>query len=442
MAQSFYEYKLSLMLPLLVVSSFMLLFFYGPIDYSFNVGALFLIFLFYFSYVLGWFFYNLMPKKSIGYEIKVHTSKKREIPQILNIATVLSFFTGLYLVFVFYDFFVIGDVLNAGITETREVRTLEGPRGSIIGLLVVLFTGAPLLLLISLLAYTYSQKEKNPYIYKIQFLLSIIGLLSYFLSGGRNNFAIAMVIIFLILLILKKIRRAGLPSKKTKKYLSKGLIFGVLLVSFLFMLYIFIDRANYQGITIYSYVLRMEREFSINVTHFDFQADIVREFYYAFIVFLFYLNHPIMLVSQYFDASFSSLTYGALSFPLPTMFYDLVFGTTVFSNALDSLMLKGVYLSMPGFIFIDFGFLGVVLFGFLLGFCVPFFLKKSQTQNYNVNYYSLVLASIFLCTIILAPMYNILSSFGFSLLLMLLIIYVCIFSCTLLKRIGSCRRMS
>lgn len=421
MVQTFSEYKLSLALPLFIISCFVLLFFYGPISYTFNIGTLFLIFLFYFSYLLGWFYFNFLPKKNFFYK-----KSEGESSQILNITTMLSFFTGVYIVVIFYDFFIIGDVFGVGITETREIRTLEGSRGSGIGFLVILFTGAPLLLLMSLLSYSELQKKQNLFIYKAQFLFSIIGLFSYFLSGGRNNFAIAMIIIFLALVILKKIKRVTVVHKKINKLLFKGLIFFVILIIFLFMLYIFIERANYQGITIYSYVLRMEREFFISVVHFEFTEGVVKEFYYAFIVFLFYLNHPIMLMSEYFDLNFSAFTHGALSFPLPTMLYDLVFGTSVFSTALDRLIVKGVYLSMPGVFFIDFGFLGVILSGLLLGFLVPFFLKRSQSQN-NTNYYSLVLASIFLCTVILAPMYNILSSLGFSLLLMLLIVYILLF---------------
>jgi len=430
MVKNLWEYKLSLILPLLSVSGLMLLFFYGPINYPFNFSALLLFLLFYFSYVFGWFSYNLMPKKRISCEIEAHTPRK-----ISSVTTILSFLTGIYLVLIFYDFFVIGNLLNVGITEAREVRTIEGPRGSIIGFLVVLFTGAPLLLLISLLVYKDSKKQKKSYLYKVQFLLSIIGLLSYFLSGGRNNFAISIVIISLIFLILKKSRISHFRSKSIKKYLFKSLIFSILLFLFLFMLYIFIDRVNYQGISMYSSVMGMESGFYIDVTHYDFQVDIVRDYYYAFIVFLFYLGHPIMVVSQYFDAEFINHTYGALSFSLPTMFYDFIFGTSFFSNALDSLILKGVYMSTPGYLFIDFGFLGVVFFGFLLGFYVSFFLKKSQSKNSNTNYYSLVLASIFLCAIILAPMYNILSGFGFSLILMLFMVYICVFTCTILKRI-------
>jgi hypothetical protein len=189
------------------------------------------------------------------------------------------------------------------------------------------------------------------------------------------------------------------------------------LIILIFFLSIFIDRAAFQGVSIRNYVERVAVDFDVEFYYLYFSSQLVEDFYYAILVLFFYLNHSIMELSKYFNVVWNDHTYGVLLLPLVSMGFDKLFSSSIFIEAIDKMILHGVYLSLPGFLYLDFSYF-YFLFPFFIGFILPFFYKKSFTSGANSIIYVYLYASLVVLMIV-SPIYNALAMLIFPLMISL-----------------------
>ncbi|AXH14499.1 putative membrane protein [Malaciobacter mytili LMG 24559] len=390
-------------------SSFLLLFFFGPIQYPYSSEIFYLNLIFFIGFYFGYFFYSLLPKKII-----VKNKNENNENSLIIKATLL--FSLLYLILVIYDSLIAGNVLEYGITVAREMMYYEGRRGSVIGMLNILLGGMPIIGITILIVL--KKEEIGNYFYLL-LGSSILGIFSYFLSGGRNFFVISLFVLFFVYLLQNKNRQKTNLLKKIKtKY--KILIAILILLSISYVLYLFIERAELRGITVYDTAMNLERDFGVKVTLSPFQNEFLSLIYYIFVMLVFYITHSLSLLSEYFYINYEQLLGGVNTFPLFTMFIDKIFETSFYQEAMNKLLLNGIYLSLLGRVYLDFSFFGVFMVSFFLGIILNYTLSRAR---YSDGILIKLVSATMCATILLMPMYNILAGTAISIILSIFIIY-------------------
>jgi len=395
---------------------FISIFFFGPISYKYSPYLFTLIGIFFVGFYIGIFFFKFLPKKINKNGISIISS-----PLIATICIYGIFF---YLSIIVYDFLIKGAVLEYGITVYREMLTLEGRRNSMLGFLNIFFSGMPIIG--ASLVLLYDKTEIGNKKFYILAFFSYLGIFSFFLSGGRNLFVISLLILFFVYLLKDDKFKINIKNN----FLYKIIFLVIILIGIFYVLYLFIERAELRNLTVLDTALNLEKDFGVTIIISPFDNQLISSFYYILVMLCFYLTHSFSLFSEYLFEGFSNYTYGVNTFPMVTMLIDKLFETTIYSDGINKLLLNGVYLSMIGRFYIDFGTFGVFILAFLLGIISVWGLSKSK----NRNILFVVFSATILTSIFLMPMYNILSGTGFSIVLSLFIVSVCYKSIHFLRR--------
>jgi hypothetical protein len=85
--------------------------------------------------------------------------------------------------------------------------------------------------------------------------------------------------------------------------------------------------------------------------------------YAAITIFIFYLTHPLNYIDQYFIEGISPILLGAYNFPIPSKIIDIFFSYDISSGVSKELLVPGVYLTLPGSLYVDFGYFGAMMSG-------------------------------------------------------------------------------
>lgn len=392
----------------------MLIFVMSPITYNVDFYAFLYFFGFYAFFLLGWLFFTLTLSKGAFLNKEGFSIKNSKLSFLLKSTFILLICS---LIINVYDFFIVGDVLNKGIVALREERTVQGARGSIVGVLIVLLSAFPVILLV--LAKVAGERQLiSTFKQRWYLYFSVLGIIFYFLSGGRNNFAIALVFYFIFISFFNfKYRKAN--KINIKKISVLGLF--TLLILFIF-LYIFIERVELIGISMKSYTETLEQNFSVTFYKPNFDSIFFENFYYAFLTLLFYINHSLMEFSKYFINDWSSYTSGVMLLPQVFMLIDVVFSTSFFLDAIHNMILHGVYLSAPGFLYLDFSLFGLV-FPFFAGLLLPYAYRNAASDSKNDLFWFFIYASLTVF-MIFSPVYNVFSMLMFPLVIAVFFIFI------------------
>ena len=390
------------------------LFFLGPIKYPFSSYIFVLIFIFIIGMTLAIMLANVIPFK------KVTINKNYLESDQIKILKILKYLSIVYISIMIFDHIIDGNILEIGILNNRQELILGGRRGSIIGILKILLAGTPAVLAASLMLVNSKIIKRREYI--ILIVIATSGIATFFLSGGRNPVAITLIILYFVRYLKGK---RNLNTYKLKLKL-KFLIGALTLTIFYVFIVIFIARAELHSYDLMTSLVIMKDYFRLELYTDGFEIDFFNSVYFAFTMFFFYYNHSFSVFSEYLYTGFEDFTYGVMTFYLGAMFIDTFFSTSLYLQAIDALILDGVYLPLIGIAYIDFGEIGVFLSAFILTLFAVIYLSKSLSVNVASGAYfiTMISAATLLSAFALAPMYNIISGFGLSIIIALVMAIV------------------
>lgn len=312
-----------------------------------------------------------------------------------------------------FDFFVIKGAALSEIVALREKEHLTGPRGSLIGALSTLFSAA------SPVAFAVYLLSPSKTLFRRLFVWSVIlvGLGCLFLTGGRNAFFISVgfIAVFAFLFLDKKqLDRAISPFFRKAIYILGAL-------GFFYSMKIFVERFEVQGFDAEIMLWHLKTEYSVDVQNLDGASEFYISVYSSWVYLVYYMIHAFTFFEQYITQSVSPELMGVYNFSIVARFVDLVFGTSFVADGIDSLIVRGVYLTLPGSLYVDFGFIGgLVSAAFLGGVYGVLAARLNKLKFYQKMWL------VYICTIMLfSPFYSVVGiANGFSFLFLLTIIVV------------------
>ncbi len=390
---------------------------FGPLSFeSLTMDTKLFIFIFLFVLVLSYSFSYFIGGhyfRSFHFQTQLKNNVAYVSEVFILIRKVLFFSAVMYVIFSFYDYFLIKGAAISEIIMQREKEHLTGPRNSLIGALVSLLSASTPIALVLFIINPFKKFVLNAFFW----LFVILGFFSMFLSGGRNAFfiSVAFVLVFSALYFDKKIIFRSVSPRLI------FLILLMLLIGFFYSLKMFVDRFLAQGMPLDYMILHLVNDYNVDIAIPDYDGfPLVVYSVWSYLVF--YITHALNYLDQYFYIDYSPFLKGVYNFPLIARLFDFLFSSNIFESSFDDLLLRGVYLSLPGSIYVDFGVIGSVFVAAFLGFVFGALV---------CNYKHLILFNKFLLTylcvtFLFAPFFNIANvANGFSFLFFLIIIFLC-----------------
>lgn len=377
---------------------------FGPLEFE-NLSLEFLqylwLFLFvsYISYVFGF----LLTKES-GV-IKAHSATRYS-----RARQAIFLFAILFPVVAAIDFFIFKGAAITEIVAQREAEHLTGPRNSVIGALVALLSGSPPLAFVLMKESPIKSKVFS----NAAYFVIALGFASMFLSGGRNAFFISILFIIVYNFFFVKGERDSFKRKLT--FLTFFFFF------FFFSMKMFVDRFEEQGFDVSFMLDYLSSEYGIDVVRIDTQNSFFIAAYSIYVYLTFYITHSLSYLNDYFALSYSPMLSGSYNFPILARVFDLVFGSSGFELGRESMLVEGVYLTMPGSFYLDFGYGASILFMGLFSFCFGYLVRNLGNL---VVYQKLVMSFMAVC-LVFSPIYSVIGmANGFSVICMLCIVLLC-----------------
>lgn len=255
---------------------------------------------------------------------------------------------------------VFGQVLELGVTGARYAGIVAGGQRSAFGGIALFLSGAPAILAVILIDRG-NQGKPIPI-----FLMALVagGFASLFLGGGRNGFAInSLFVIAYIWLRGTKKDFVPLISKK-KSHSLKFWMTGVFSSGAFYSLYLFLERSRLRS-SDYIYRLTIfENEYGLQIPAISYVQDAFAPLLSVLVSLQFYTTSSFYSLSKYFHFSKFEHTNGAYTFFPFVAGFDFIFGTDISFDSRYKLVVNGLYYSLPGGVFIDFGFIGLTIFAF------------------------------------------------------------------------------
>ena len=386
----------------------------GPIRYE-DISELFLLFLlcFIFFTLLGY----IIGASRLNSQTRIKTILKKNqhgenIRREIDIVTILTL---LYVTLAHIDFFFLKGGTLSTITIVRESDNITGSRMSILGGVISVASAAPFILLCML---KHQRVLSNQSESKFKLTLALGGIATSFLSGGRNGFLIGMVIYFFHGFLLKKFYADKKYNKKNRNdYTAKFFICAGILFSF----FLFSSRELNQGIDSNQLLSFFAIKWNVRIDEYNTNNIFFEVVYATVTIFIFYLTHALNFIDQYTIDNFSPILMGAYNFPVPSKIIDVLFSTTISSNVSNELLVPGVYLTLPGSLYVDLGYFGTIFAGFLGGI-ITGLANKIPTRKIFLQ---LQLLSFMTCTWVLAPLYFTIGiSNGFSFIVIMIFLLI------------------
>ncbi|WP_308367616.1 oligosaccharide repeat unit polymerase [Microbulbifer sp. TB1203] len=393
--------------------AFIVLRYLGPVTYPSVDGFSFLflaIFMLPFFLLLP---FLLVSKKVVVREVSgVWVSNPLAEGRGFSVVILLVF---IYFFAVVLDKIVLSNVLTVGITEARYAAMVDGPRGSLLGAVHYLLAGAPVLLACLLLSR--SRWQKGGVLEFCLWVLVVVCFASFFLSGGRNSYVVGVVFI-LFYFSLEKKRSVGGEGSEGGRNLRFPLWIKVFSVfGFFYVLYIFVERAEIRGTNLEGAVFALAKNYNVDVVVPEWIPGAFLQIYYCFLFLVFYVTHSLSYLSSYFELGYSPNIGGGYSFSVVFRIIDVLFGTSYVPDALDQLIIPGVYLTLPGTMYVDFGLFGAFLAGILLAFLSLVYVSRALRRGG----WSLLAGAYLLTLLALSPIFSITNvGNGFSTLMIII----------------------
>jgi hypothetical protein len=347
---------------------------------------------------------------SIGYIV---SSRIKIIKQDKNISlakgeiSLIVTATLVFVVLMMYDFYINKEGTIFSITAIREQDNLIGSRMSVLGGVIALFSAAPYLLLCVLHFGKSKLKLRNQ---RVLTSMALIGIITGFLTGGRNAFLIGITILIIQYTLYGRQSKEG-------KVKSFGLsLYVFIIVAVTFSMYLFAEREMSQGSNAYKILEIFSINWGVELKNINFEGEFENILYSIFVIFIFYFTHAPSYFDQYFVQNVQPFLYGAYNFPIPAKLIEVVLGVKAFTGVEDELLLPGVYLTLPGSLYIDFGYLGACVIVAFLSLVTGALYQARK----KLKYLEALLLSYLLTIWTLAPIYSVVGiSNGFSFMFLL-----------------------
>lgn len=315
-----------------------------------------------------------------------------------------------YAVISLIDFFIVKGAALSQIVELREEEHLTGPRGSIIGFVSMALSSTPPVAFIF-----YALRPSRTLTHRF-FMWSVIsiGFGCMFLSGGRNAFFISVCFssLYIVLFSTKEEFEKVIPRR-----FRRALVLCVL-AGFLFSMKIFVDRIEVQGMAVDDMINHLERDYNVEVETLSGLTGFELTAYSIWVYLAFYIGHALNYLDQYFINLYSPELMGVYNFPVIGRTIDVLFGTSYFEMGMNKLLLKGIYLSMPGSVYVDVGYIGGLGAAGFLGGAYGFLSGRFG----NLKIYQKLWFAYLVTIILFSPFYNVIGiANGFSFLISLTI---------------------
>jgi hypothetical protein len=327
--------------------------------------------------------------------------------------TIVIFFALLYPALAFYDFLIVKGGSFDRIVEMREFGHETGPRGSLVGALIALLSGAPPIAFVIIVMNRALSSRKKAFLG----LVVIVGFVATFLSGGRNPFFIGMLfmVVFYQLFLKSPKRRKKVKKRRLQMYTFKLAI----TLGIVYSMQIFIERYALRGVGPQGMMDHLSGYTSVeSIARYEGSSNVSSMFYSIYVYLLYYATHALNYVNDYFVIGYEPFTWGGYSFPQLTRLVDTVFSTSYFAQSRVGMLVQGAYLTLPGSLYIDFGYVGTLIWAVALALLFGFLLR-------NLPYlalYQKVIACYLTVVYLFSPIYNIFGmGSGFSMFFLIVI---------------------
>ncbi|MGY8818130.1 MAG: O-antigen polymerase [Pseudomonadales bacterium] len=390
--------------------------FFGPITYP-QVSIELVLFLVlciavkYFAFCFGFFMLSTLNKSAPQVSHLPDRSLDDMGSIFYSVRLMVLCLTVMYVVVAISDFFVVKGATLSMIVEQREAEHLSGPRNSLIGALGALLSGGPPMLL----AIMIFSKFKSFYLNLAVYVVTALGFASMFLSGGRNSFFISATFVFFCYLLFSPYSTRIRIKLSVTSFLS--------LVFFIYCIYfsmrMFLDRFEAQGFEVGFMLEYLELEYGVKIFRFDYDGALFMAVYSVFVYLSFYIAHAFTYLNDYFVAAYSPYMGGGYNFPQIARLIDVSFGSSFFEGGRERMLLVGVYLTLPGSLYLDFGVVGSLVVSSLIGLWSGY-LARNMVRL--ALYQKLWLAYIAVA-LVFSPIYSVFGmANGFSLIFILMLV--------------------
>ena len=196
---------------------------------------------------------------------------------------------------------------------------------------------------------------------------------------------------------------------------------GILVAAgFVYSLYLFAERAGVRGEVIQESIKRMAWDYNAKERWFGLDSNsFFTQVYGILIYFIFYITHALGYYSDYLTIDYTPNAIGSYSFNFIFNVFDVLTNLKIGEALSYRLLVPGVYLTLPGSFYVDFGLIGVVFSGFVLGLLSTVYFRKTI---YNFQSQNAFRASILFTALIFSPVYSVTNiGNGFSLVTIALI---------------------
>lgn len=345
---------------------------------------------------------------------RIDRAKRNFSEQDFRLATMLAL---IYLAAALKVYVIDGTVLSDGITASRYARIASGGEVDAFGVLDSMTSGAPGVFGAVYLDRLMSGKRRVWY----ADVLLPVSFFALFLSGGRNGFALNTIFLLSFALLrgdVLRVVRQSLPSavrnmKRRTKYL--------ILAGCAYSMSVFLTRVDVRGDRSF-----FDRLYSIE-NNFDLQLQALRESGMTVSVgpFLvtdlyFYLTSAFHHIGRYFQDSEVLFTNGGYTFYPFFRIVDVVAGTNLSGEVFDRLLVEGVFYTLPGSLYIDFGLVGTAVASVIWTALAIVVVGRARAHGGA----SMLLASYMLLTLVVSGLFSAFAISGGPSLLVLSLLFM------------------
>lgn len=379
------------------ISTWIILSFLAPMDYTVNPSRRGIIFLLSYivSFYFGSYFFDLFRKKSeSSRKFLINEFEVDKIQKIFRVLLVVSL-VGIGLRFV--DLFAIKDYLSydSAVNYRLEYNQDINNYGIVSILSSFLFpTGVGL----AIFAIYFSEKLSRAQI-AFAFLMYVLVIIYSVLLGGRTLITLTTVML-IISWIIKLTTRKKNKNTFLIHYKKIILICVGCIIFFIYSMKILMNRLNAMGFTISSHLNYMEKTRNFVIDSDLYELAVSSNFWgpmiYTFISIVHYFLHgfyEFFILTNSFNSELH--TYGAMEFYPIWKFLNVIGYDVVDIYYLNSIIeTKGVYTTFFGPVFVDFGPWGFI-YTFFIGLLSQLFWLKVRRNCFCMMIYPF-LASVLL----------------------------------------------
>lgn len=321
---------------------------------------------------------------------------------------ILVSLSAIYVALSVYDTVFSRQILELGIAGARRHAMAVGPRNSAIGAINLLLTGAPVVLASIALVQPMTTR-----LYGVVGALFVLSFASTILAGGRNPIAISAVYIVATgAIAFARDPRRLLKNKQAMRIIavvaSAGLFIGVA-----YVLWSATERAIDRHSSIAESLAYFSENYKVEFTVPTWLPSSFQGAYYGAMNIVFYLAHPIVYLDDYFATSYCPATLGSQSFDIVFRAVDVIFRTSFIQASTNAMVLPGIYLSLPGTLYLDFCWFAPIAGALIAAASAVVLIHAMRSVA------AIPMAAYALTLLALSPLYSVFTaSNGFSLLVL------------------------